>query len=82
MTVSCTDQRYIWPARHQAGCERPARRWGPVPLKARIPVGGFSAERAGVLLAFKRYGMIVADNGSTGLPGHGRRRVDNGPSTS
>ncbi|MET0800732.1 MAG: hypothetical protein ABWZ53_06150 [Actinomycetota bacterium] len=65
-TVSCTSRRYVWPARHQAG--QPDRRCPPMGARFRLK-GGFDISRFGadakvVLRAMKRYGMIVADNGS------------------
>ncbi|MGH2539910.1 MAG: hypothetical protein ACRDGK_05275, partial [Actinomycetota bacterium] len=65
-TVSCTSRRYIWPARHQAG--QLDRRCPPMGARFRLK-GGFDMSRFGanakvVLRAMKRYGMIVADNGS------------------
>jgi hypothetical protein len=65
-TVSCTRRAYVWPARHQAGV---ADRDCP-PMGARFRLkGGYditssSSKAQMVLRAMKRYGMIVADNGS------------------
>jgi hypothetical protein len=65
-TVSCTSRRYVWPARHQAG--QADRRCPPMGARFRLK-GGFDLSRFGghakvVLRAMKRYGVIVADNGS------------------
>jgi hypothetical protein len=67
VTAEETDQRFIWPARHQAG----ARRDPKLPpmgarfrLKKRFPMAGYHPETRIVLRAMKRYGLIVADNGS------------------
>jgi hypothetical protein len=68
-TVSRSQRAYLFPARHFASDERdPA-----VPpmglrvrLKASFPLSGFGPQSMVVLGALKRYGMIVADNGSTG----------------
>jgi hypothetical protein len=67
MTAEETDQRFIWPARHQAG----ARRDPALPpmgarfrLKRKFPIGGYQGETKIVLRAMKRYGLILADNGS------------------
>jgi hypothetical protein len=67
VTAEETDQRFIWPARHQAG----ARRDPNLPpmgarfrLKKRFPMAGYHAETRIVLRAMKRYGLILADNGS------------------
>jgi hypothetical protein len=65
-TVSCTSRRYVWPARHQAG--QADRRCPPMGARFRLKAGfdmsGFSPNARVVLRAMKRYGMIVADNGS------------------
>jgi hypothetical protein len=67
VTAEETDQKFVWPARHQAG----ARRDPSLPpmgarfrLKRRFPMGGYHPETRIVLRAMKRYGLIVADNGS------------------
>lgn len=67
VTAEETNQKFIWPARHQAG----ARRDPTLPpmgarfrLKKRFPVAGSHPETRIVLRAMKRYGLIVADNGS------------------
>jgi len=66
-TVATTDTSYMWPARHQAGSVSDPS----VPpmgarfrLQAGYDVSGFGAEAQVVLAAMKRYGLIVADNGS------------------
>ena len=65
-TVSCTFDRYIWPARHRAGVDD--RRCPPMGARFRLrggyPTGRFGRKARIVLRAMKRYGMIVADNGS------------------
>ena len=65
-TVACTTNRYIWPARHQAGVAD--RRCPPMGarfrLKAGFDISGFTPRARVVLFAMQRYGMIVADNGS------------------
>jgi hypothetical protein len=65
-TVSCTNRRYVWPARHQAGVADD--RCPPMGARFRLR-GGYDVSRFGervriVLRAMKRYGVIVADNGS------------------
>jgi hypothetical protein len=65
-TVSCTNDSYLWPARHQAGvddadCPPMGARFR---LRADFDVSGFSAKARVILRAMQRYGMIVADNGS------------------
>jgi hypothetical protein len=65
-TVACTRNRYLWPARHQAGARD--RRCPPMGarfrLKASFEISGFSADAQTILRAMQHYGMIVADNGS------------------
>jgi hypothetical protein len=65
-TVSCTTDRYVWPARHQAGVND--RRCPPMGARFRLrggyDIGGFGRKVQIVLRAMKRYGLIVADNGS------------------
>jgi hypothetical protein len=65
-TVGCTSQRYLWPARHQAGssdgrCPPMGARFR---LKAGFDVSRFSGDAKVILEAMKHYGLIVADNGS------------------
>jgi len=67
-TAQCTQQAYLWPARHQAGRADPAC----PPMGARFRLNpGFSLPAAScsplcqtVLRTMKTYGMILADNGS------------------
>jgi hypothetical protein len=65
-TVACTRNRYVWPARHQAGVRD--RRCPPMGarfrLKASFDITGFSLDAQVILTALQHYGMIVADNGS------------------
>jgi len=65
-TVACTRNRYVWPARHQAGvrdraCPPMGARFR---LKASFDLSGFSADARVILTAMQHYGIIVADNGS------------------
>ena len=66
-TVPQTQKRYVWPARHYAssltGAQYPpmGKRFR---LKASFDVSTFSAEVQVILRALKKYGMILADNGS------------------
>lgn len=65
-TVGCTQRRYIWPARHQAGqanqsCPPMGARFR---LRAGFDLSGFSRQAQVILTAMKHYGMILADNGS------------------
>ena len=78
VTASATDRTYLWPARHQAGAARNAN-LPPMGARFRLKRGfstsGFRSDTRVILAAMKRYGMIVADNGSdwffTGTAEHG-----------
>jgi hypothetical protein len=66
VTVPCTDKRYIWPARHEAGqadanCPPMGLR---LRLKATVAISQFPRMDRVILQALKTYGVIVADNGS------------------
>ena len=65
-TVSCTRRSYVWPARHQAGVADPdcPPMGARFRLRGGFDISGYSARAQIVLRAMKRYGMIVADNGS------------------
>ena len=67
MTVQTTDRLFIWPARHQAGSVNDPN-YPPMGarfrLKASVDISHFSRDTQVVLTAMKRYGLIVADNGS------------------
>jgi hypothetical protein len=77
-TVSRTRRSYIYPARHFASSltnpDLPAM-GQRLRLKSGFDISGFSKQARIVLKALKRYGMIVADNGSdwyiTGSPHRG-----------
>jgi hypothetical protein len=67
-TVSKTQKGYIAPASHAAGscainsaCPPMGMR---VRLKASVDISAFAAQPKVVLTALKKYGLIVADNGS------------------
>ena len=66
-TTNHTDRRYVWPARHQAG-DRSDPTYPPMGarfrLKAGYPLTGLRADTKVVLAAMKRYGLVLADNGS------------------
>jgi hypothetical protein len=66
LTVGCTTDRYVWPARHEAGVSD--RRCPPMGARFRLkrgfPLRGFGPAAQTVLRAMKRYGLIVSDNGS------------------
>jgi len=74
-TVERTRRAYVYPARHFASDETDAS-LPPMGLRFRLkasyPIAGFPRHARVVLTALKRYGMIVADNGSswyiTGAP--------------
>ncbi len=66
-TVAETQRGYIHPARHFASNSRD-RSLPPMGLRVRLKsgyrLGRFSGQSLAILKALKRYGMIVADNGS------------------
>jgi hypothetical protein len=74
-TVPCTADFYIWPARHKAvpdSCPATPPAGTRVPpnglrfrLKAGVSLAGMSPAAQVILTALKKYGMIVADNGSS-----------------
>jgi hypothetical protein len=66
-TAACTAARYVYPARHIAStCSGPSL--PPmglrVRLKASVNISGLPSQARVVAQALKRYGMILADNGS------------------
>ncbi len=66
-TAPCTAPRYVYPARHEASTCSGA--WLPpmglrVRLKPRVNISGLPYQARVVAEALKRYGMILADNGS------------------
>ncbi len=70
---TCPD--HIYPARHDAGdwsCATYPPMGLRVRLKASVDISGFGPQARVILLALKRYGMLLADNGSpwyvTGAP--------------
>jgi hypothetical protein len=66
-TAPRTRDSHIYPARHHAGVSL-ARRLPPMGLRIRLRSGfdisGFSPRMQVILRAMKRYGLILADNGS------------------
>jgi hypothetical protein len=82
-TVRRTRRAYVYPARHFASNSNDAS-LPPmglrVRLKASFDVAGYPRQSRIVLTALKRYGMLVADNGSdwfiTGAPNPGWRNDD------
>ncbi len=67
-TVPQTRNAYIWPARHEASTLT-ATKYPPMGqrfrLKASFDISSFSPEVQVILTALKKYGMILADNGSS-----------------
>jgi hypothetical protein len=67
-TVPQTQRKYVWPARHFAssltGTQYPpmGQRFR---LKATVDISGYSPQVRVILTALKKYGMILADNGSS-----------------
>ena len=56
---------YVWPASHAAGSNASAPPMGArLRLKASRDISGFSPEVQKIFRAMKRFGLIVADNGS------------------
>jgi hypothetical protein len=66
VTVPATNDRFIWPARHEAGDNDPSL--PPMGLrlrlKASVDIAPYPRVDQIILKALKTYGMIVADNGS------------------
>jgi hypothetical protein len=67
ITLNRTDRRYVWPARHQAGSGDAANApmGARLRLKASFNESGYPQSAKVILRALKRYGAIVADNGSS-----------------
>jgi hypothetical protein len=67
-TVSRSRRAYVYPARHYAS-RLTSRSLPPMGLRLRLrrdfPVKSFPRQARVVLVALKRYGMIVADNGTS-----------------
>ena len=66
VTVPRSDHRYVWPATHRAGTADTSlpplgQRFR---LKAGFPISGYPVHAQVILRALKKYGLIVADNGS------------------
>jgi hypothetical protein len=74
-TAPDTCSGHIYPARHDAGsgsCSVNPPMGLRVRLKSSVDISGFGPQARVILLALKRYGMLLADNGSpwyvTGAP--------------
>ena len=66
-TTDETQQRHLWPARHDAGSTADAD-YPPIGarfrLEAGFPTSGYRADTVAVLQAMKTYGLVLADVGS------------------
>lgn len=66
-TAPRTRKAYVYPARHQAGSSDDASlppMGARLRLKASVDISGYPRQARIVLTALKKYGMILADNGS------------------
>jgi hypothetical protein len=67
-TAPQTRDTYVWPARHEAS-SLTGTKYPPMGqrfrLKASFDISGFSPQVQVILTAMKRYGIILADNGSS-----------------
>jgi hypothetical protein len=67
-TAPQTRNTYVWPARHEAS-SLTATKYPPMGqrfrLKSTFDISSFSPEVQVILTALKKYGMILADNGSS-----------------
>ncbi len=68
MTVPKTQRAYVWPARHFASSSADPS-LPPMGLRLRLrqsfDIGRFSPQAQAILAALKRYGALIADNGSS-----------------
>lgn len=66
-TTNITRKQYLWPARHQAGATT-SPNYPPMGarfrLKASYDASKLGAQARVVVLAMKKYGLVLADNGS------------------
>jgi hypothetical protein len=71
VTVDRSQAAYLWPARHQAGQADPSL--PPMGLRLRLRAGvaiaEFPYQARVVLQAMRTYGLVVADNGTSGMIG-------------
>jgi hypothetical protein len=67
LTVPQTQEAYLWPARHDAS-SLTGTQYPPMGVRFRLradfDISGFSATNQIILTALKKYGMMIADNGS------------------
>jgi hypothetical protein len=80
-TADDTRNEYVWPARHKAS-SLTDQRYPPLGqrfrLKSNVDISGFSQPTRVILQAMKKYGIILADNGSNWfISGTGDDRWDN-----
>ncbi|HXQ22050.1 MAG TPA: hypothetical protein VN812_10295 [Candidatus Acidoferrales bacterium] len=68
VTVSRTQQAFLWPARHEAGASSDPT-LPPMGLRLRlradVDISSFSSMNQVILTGLQHYGMFVADNGSS-----------------
>ena len=65
VTVRDSNNFYVWPASHRAGSNTSAPPFGTrLRLKASKDISGYPAPMQKIFRAMKKYGLIVADNGS------------------
>lgn len=67
-TTDVTDQRWLWPARHQAG-DVNNQAYPPMGARFRLKPGyvinpSLRGDTRHILAAMKKYGLVLADNGS------------------
>jgi len=66
-TTDATSTYHLWPARHDAGSTR-SKKYPPMGARFRLrpgfDVSGYGRDTKVVLRAMKRYGLVLADNGS------------------
>ena len=67
-TTDVTDMKYLWPARHQAGAVAD-RSYPPMGARFRLKASyvisaSLRGDTRAVLKAMKKYGLVLADNGS------------------
>jgi hypothetical protein len=69
-TANLTQKKHVWPARHDASSSTNTAR-PPMGqrfrLKASVDISSYSAPVQVIFRAFKTYGLILADNGVTGM---------------